>query len=158
MKSLNIPLSGDDFKFIQQLMYDSSGVYIEDGRFDFVHLRLAEIVRLRQLKDFKEYCKILTESREHVQEMVDALTTNLTHFFRESHHFKFLKEVIFSELKENNKVRIWSSACSTGEEAYSIAMEALSYFSLQAGKSIQVLASDIDSKSLQKSRARNLSN
>lgn len=152
-------LTDDEFRFICQYVYDIAGIVLNDSKREMVYRRLTRIVRERKLSSFSEYCQILKQN--DVQErpyFINAITTNLTSFFREKHHFDFLIEQELQSLIQKNKlkkrIRIWSSASSTGEEPYSIAIavsEALkSYLN---SWDIKILATDIDSDVLSKAKA-----
>jgi chemotaxis protein methyltransferase CheR len=109
-----------------------------------VYSRLSRRIRSLHLRDFKAYLSYLDKNAPEQEEFINALTTNLTSFFRESHHFDYLKKYIASA---NRPLKIWCAASSTGEEPYSIAMtavEALGRFDIP----ISIIASDIDSKVL----------
>src|SRR5208337_2600693 len=102
---------------------------------NMAYSRLARRLRALGLKSFGEYCELL-QSRDGADEaisLINAITTNLTKFFREEHHFEHLRGVVFPEILKNSRpgekprVRIWSAACSSGEEPYSIAMTALGF-------------------------------
>lgn len=152
-------LTDDEFKFICQYVYDIAGIVLNDSKREMVYRRLTRIVRERKLSSFSEYCQILKQNDEHERPyFINAITTNLTSFFREKHHFDFLIEQELQHLIRKNsaqkRIRIWSSASSTGEEPYSIAIsvcEALKNY--LSSWDIKILATDIDSDVLSKARA-----
>jgi chemotaxis protein methyltransferase CheR len=114
--------------------------------------RLSKRVRRLGLNDFKDYCQYLRNNHDdEFTEFINAITTNLTSFFREQHHFDYLRNVVIPELVTRNQntkqIRVWSAGCSTGEEPYSIAMTLLE--SLPAGWDVQILATDLDTNVLQ---------
>jgi chemotaxis protein methyltransferase CheR len=140
------PFTQDDFTRIRALIYQRAGISLASGKRDMVYSRLARRLRARQLDCFSDYLELL-ESGDH-QEMeafVNALTTNMTSFFREPHHFQILAERL-AQLPKNRRVSIWSCASSTGEEPYSIAMTAAD--ALGHGSSARILATDIDTNVL----------
>lgn len=152
-------LTDDEFRFICQYVYDIAGIVLNDSKREMVYRRLTRIVRERKLSSFSEYCQILKQNDAQERPyFINAITTNLTSFFREKHHFDFLIEQELQSLIQKNKlkkrIRIWSSASSTGEEPYSIAIavsEALkSYLN---SWDIKILATDIDSDVLSKAKA-----
>ena len=143
-----------DFSTICQLAYKITGIKLSDHKRNMVYGRLARRLRKLNLGSFQEYCELLEQEHSPEEsEFVNSITTNLTSFFRESHHFDHLKSVVIPELKLKNrdtrKIRIWSAGCSTGEEPYSIAMSVKSVGDL-AGWDIKILATDLDTNVVEK--------
>lgn len=136
-----------DFDHVQRLIYQRAGISLHDGKHAMVYSRLSRRLRETGYQSFREYLHWLESSSEGAewQEFVNALTTNLTSFFREEHHFHILADFLKSR---NNSVasKIWCSASSTGEEPYSIAITAVE--TLGQGGQFSIVASDIDSKVL----------
>ena len=134
-----------DFDQVQKLIYQRAGISLHDGKHAMVYSRLSRRLRDTGYDSFKAYLTWLesTDGPEW-QEFVNALTTNLTSFFRESHHFEILSDFLRTKTSGSN-FKIWCSAASTGEEPYSIAMTASE--SLGKGR-FTLHASDIDSKVL----------
>ncbi len=135
-----------DFERVQKLIYQRAGINLHDGKHAMVYSRLSRRLRDTGHNSFKEYLGWLeNHDGPEWQEFVNALTTNLTAFFREQHHFE-----IFATLLKSKPAgvpwRVWCNAASTGEEPYSIVMTALE--SLGANASFKLMASDIDSKVL----------
>jgi len=148
-------LSSDDFAFLCQFVYDIAGIVLNVSKKEMVYRRLTRIVRERKLSSFTEYCNLLKSSPEKEKDyFINAITTNLTSFFREQHHFDFMVQheipkLIKNSLTNHKRLRIWSSASSTGEEPYSIAMTLLE--SIKSGLNqwdAKILATDIDSNVL----------
>lgn len=138
-------LKSSDYKRIQQLIFSLAGITIPDGKQVMVQGRIAKRMRELTLNSADDYLSLLEQrtDRNELQLFVNCLTTNKTDFFREEHHFKFLAKQVFPLWLKNNKpLRIWSSACSTGEEPYSIAISAFES-SLPSDK-FQIIATDID--------------
>jgi chemotaxis protein methyltransferase CheR len=135
-----------DFDRVQALIYQRAGISLHDGKHAMVYSRLSRRLRDTGYQSFKDYLGWLeTHDGPEWQEFVNALTTNLTSFFREQHHF----EIFASHLKTKPATvawRVWCNAASTGEEPYSIAMTALETLGLKAN--FTLTASDIDSKVL----------
>lgn len=135
-----------DFSRVQALIYQRAGISLHDGKHAMVYSRLSRRLRETGHASFKEYLGSLeAQDAPEWQEFVNALTTNLTSFFRESHHF----DILLAHLKSSHVKRpwrIWCSAASTGEEPYSIAMTAVEAIGEKAEFSLT--ASDIDSKVL----------
>ena len=156
-------LSDDDFKFICQFVYESTGIVLNDSKREMLYRRLTRIVRDRKLNSFSEYSQLLRDQGEKEKDFfINAITTNLTSFFRENHHFEYLaKEEIPALLKSKTagadgkkRLRIWSSASSTGEEPYSIAITLLEAMQKDlAHWDVKILATDIDSDVLAKGKA-----
>lgn len=142
----------DDFQRIAKMLHDDAGIAIPEAKATLVYSRLAKRLRALGLGSFRDYCAILTEeggkSAGERQQMLAALTTNVTRFFREPHHFDHLKTKVLppllSKARAGGRVRIWSAACSTGPEPYSIALTILSLMPDAANFDVRVLATDID--------------
>jgi chemotaxis protein methyltransferase CheR len=137
----------DDFNFLRKLSNQYSGIQVSDERFDMFYSRLSKRLRKLGLSNFKEYCQYLNEHPDQeFTEFINAITTNLTAFFRENHHFDYLRDVVIPELlirnKSTQRIRAWSAGCSTGEEPYSIAITLLE--NVPANWDIKILATDLD--------------
>jgi chemotaxis protein methyltransferase CheR len=133
------------------MMKDDAGITMHEHKVNLVHARLQKRLRALQIQSFKEYCNFVEGSSGQAERkiMMNALTTNLTHFFREPHHFKHLLDVslrpLIERVKSGKRVRVWSAGCSTGEEAYSIASIVHSICPDIERYNFKILASDIDS-------------
>ncbi|MDY6975454.1 MAG: CheR family methyltransferase [Pseudomonadota bacterium] len=137
-----------DFKNVQKMLFKKAGINLSDAKEAMVYSRLARRIRARNLRSFNEYLALVNKSESELEQFINALTTNLTSFFREPHHFTALADY----LRQHNVTNIWCAASSTGEEPYSIAMvvaEAFGSFKTP----VKIIASDIDSKVLAKARA-----
>lgn len=145
MQGREFAWTNSDFDQVQKLIYQRAGISLHDGKHAMVYSRLSRRLRDTGHNSFKEYLSWL-ESADgpEWQEFVNALTTNLTSFFREHHHFDILSDFLKTK-STASECRIWCSAASTGEEPYSIAMTASEVLG-KAKFSLQ--ASDIDSKVL----------
>jgi chemotaxis protein methyltransferase CheR len=142
-------MSMDNFEFIRTLAYSLTGISLSDHKQNMIYGRLARRLRQLSLDNFDQYCALLAEDDSpELDEFVNSITTNLTAFFREQHHFDFLKTTLLPDLIQRNNVakrlRIWSAGCSTGEEPYSIAMVLKSCTALSRWD-VKVLATDLDS-------------
>jgi len=142
----------DDFDFLRKISNEHSGILVPDDKFDMFYSRLSKRVRLHGLANFKEYCQFLkNNSDQEFTEFINAVTTNLTSFFREKHHFEYVKKTIIPDVLSRNSakktIRVWSAGCSTGEEPYSIAMTLLE--NVPSGWDIKILATDLDTNVLQ---------
>ncbi|BBL58404.1 CheR family methyltransferase [Methylomonas koyamae] len=140
-----------DFDILRKISNQHSGILVPDDKFDMFYSRLAKRLRLLGLASFKEYCQYLTDHpADEFTEFINSVTTNLTSFFRENHHFEYLTETVVPELLKKKaavrQVKIWSAGCSTGEEPYSLAMALKE--SLPAGWDLKILATDLDTNVL----------
>lgn len=138
------------FAALARLLQDETGIVLTEAKKGLAVSRLSRRLRNLQLPDFDAYCALLSgpSGAAELQEMVVLLTTNVTRFFREGHHFDQLRDAILPDLiakaKSGGRVRIWSAGCSSGEEPYSIAMTALSAFPGIEATNFRILATDID--------------
>ena len=141
--------SGRDFSRVQALIYKRAGISLHDGKHAMVYSRLSRRLRDTGHDSFASYLDWLESINDgpEWQEFVNALTTNLTSFFREAHHFEILAQHLRSHKPAGNGWKVWCSAASTGEEPYSILMTAVE--SLGASASLALTASDIDSRVLE---------
>ncbi len=145
-------LSDSDFEKFRKLIYDESGITFSATNRSILDSRIKELLHKKSLVTPMDYYKIITSDREEMKLMLDAVTTNLTRFFRNQPHFDaFVNYVIphVMELKKNSldkTIRIWSAGCSTGEEPFTIAM--LMKEICKPPYSFQITASDISLKSL----------
>ena len=140
-------LSGDDFRRISQMIYEDSGIKLTEGKAALVYARLAKRLRALKMQAFRDYCDLVAsaEGAAERQEMLTSLTTNVTKFFREPHHFEHLKTQILAPfVQKGGRLRLWSAACSTGQEPYSIAFTLLSAWPGAVNHDVKILATDID--------------
>jgi chemotaxis protein methyltransferase CheR len=145
-------LKASDFDKIRRLAYQEFGLDLKQGKEELVSARLGKILRRGAFPSFASYYEHVVADRtgEALIEMIDALTTNHTSFLREPAHFEFLEEAARADFKATQTLRIWSAACSTGEEPYSIA-----FYLLNAGlapSGFRVVATDISTRALAKAR------
>ena len=144
-------ITDKDFEILRQLVNYYTGITLSDSKRELIYSRLAGRLRKNKLRKFSDYCRLLQEDAEgeEVTYFRNAITTNLTSFFREEHHFDYLKNVILPEYKKNSalkkRLRIWSAGCSTGEEPYSIAMVLKESSYIPPDCDLKILATDIDS-------------
>lgn len=147
-------LSSGDFDRIRRLIYARAGISLHEGKQAMVYSRLSRRLRELRFPDFASYLNALESGtgpagEAEWQEFINCLTTNLTSFFREDHHFHALREDLLQ--RRGRPLRIWCNAASTGEEPYSIAMTVAE--SLGAGASqVSLLCTDIDTKVLEKAQ------
>lgn len=142
-----------DFETIKKLAMSWTGITLSDHKRNMIYGRLSRRLRLLSLKKFSDYCDLLNHDAQAERKLfINAITTNLTSFFRELHHFEFLENTLLAQIAERNratrKLRIWSAGCSTGEEPHSIAMVVKSMPQL-LGWDIKILATDLDTNVVQ---------
>jgi chemotaxis protein methyltransferase CheR len=149
------PLGDREFRRIGALLRERTGIELGDSKRPMCQTRLLRRLRVLGLSDYAEYVALLDDpnSTEHV-ELVNALTTNVTAFFREQHHFDMLARDVLPRLAgPHNRIRIWSAGCSTGEEPWSLAMIVRETLGACVGMDVKILATDIDTQVLAHARA-----
>jgi len=150
------PLEQRDFNLFSKLIFDKSGINMKDAKLELVRTRLSKRLRKLGLSSFKEYYQLLTHrpGDPEMYNMLDAITTNKTSFFREPAHFDYMNDKILPDLqKEKEKTgdevcRIWTAGCSTGEEPYSIAITLLEFLENHPGYKAQILGTDLSNEVL----------
>ena len=148
-----------DFARIAALLHAEAGIYLPESKATLVYSRLGKRLRALGLESFRDYCALIDGAggADERQLMLAALTTNVTRFFREPHHFEHLKTKVLPPLlkraERGGRVRIWSAACSKGHEPYSIGMTILSLLPQAASLDVKILATDIDINVLAHARA-----
>ena len=142
-----------DFERIRQMAYEFCGVDLE-GKQVLVSARLGKKVRALGLPSFETYCEHVQQdtSGESFTAMIDALTTNHTSFFREPRHFDFVREVVLPELPAHSAIKLWSAACSSGEEPYSMAFSLIDALGEAAFSRVSITATDISTRVLKKAQ------
>lgn len=148
-----------DFEFLSKLSNQKTGIIVGEDKFDMFYSRLSRRVRALGLKNFAEYCSYVDDpkNKDEITQLVNAITTNLTAFFRENHHFEYLKSeaipAIINSRMDDRTLRVWSAGCSTGEEPYSLAMTLSESAGSMFGWKPKILATDIDSNVVATARA-----
>src|SRR6187549_3750303 len=138
-----------EFQQLSKLVYEQCGISLAEGKKVMLESRLNKRLRLLNISSYKDYIQYLT-SQEGIEleliHMIDVVTTNKTDFFREPHHFDFLKNNLlpdfYQEEKNRRPFRIWSAACSTGEEPYTLAMVLQDFATQHIGFGYSIAASD----------------
>ncbi|MBB4053416.1 chemotaxis protein methyltransferase CheR [Devosia subaequoris] len=148
-------LSEREFARIKARVYSVAGIALSDAKRTLVVSRLSKILRALQLPSFDAYVDFLERSGSDKdgQDFVNALTTNLTRFYREDHHFDHLRDYVgelIAERPRGTRLRIWSAGCSTGQEPYTIGMDLLAAFPELKRWDFKILATDIDTAVLAK--------
>ncbi len=142
--------TAEDFRHIAQTLHAHAGIALSEGKAALVYSRLAKRLRVLGLRSFRDYCALIdgVEGVDERQAMMAALTTNVTRFYREPHHFDHLRDKVMPELaakaRAGGRVRLWSAACSNGQEPYSMAMTVLDVLPEAAELDVRILATDID--------------
>jgi chemotaxis protein methyltransferase CheR len=143
-----------DFEYLRALVTGNTGITLGDHKRQLVYGRLTRRLRQLGLATFEQYCRYLDQHRdEELGELVNAITTNLTSFFRERHHFEHLAQQALPCLAGRDgtrrRLRIWSAGCSTGEEPYSIAITLAETLAADLpARDARILATDIDTQVL----------
>ncbi|MCP1374198.1 CheR family methyltransferase [Dyella lutea] len=157
---LNGPTLQDaEFAFLRQFVYDQCGIALSDQKRQLVQGRLQRRLRALRLRDFSEYCELLKhDPASELGELASAISTNVTAFFREMHHYdllieKLLPEWIEQKRRDGGRLRIWSAGCSTGEEPYAIAMVLAEALERTGAKiDAKILATDLSPQALEQAR------
>jgi len=142
------PYTRNDFNHLCALVDSHTGIQLGDGKEDMLYGRISRRIRKVGVTSFKAYISLLEQDEDGVEfgEFINAVTTNLTSFFREAHHFDYLKKTLLPDLMQKNRasrrIRIWSAGSSTGEEPYSIAMMVAE--TMPQGWDVKILATDLD--------------
>lgn len=142
-----------DFDLLRQLVSEHTGISLSDHKQEMLYSRLARRLRALNLDNFASYYHLLqSDSGEELTHFINAVTTNLTAFFREPHHFEILAKIVLpyllSKRQKTRRLRIWSAGCASGEEVYSIAMVVKEI--VPPGWDVKILATDLDSNVLAK--------
>jgi chemotaxis protein methyltransferase CheR len=144
------PFTPRDFRLIASMLREDAGIALAEMKAPLVYSRLVKRLRALGIESFKAYCDLIgsSEGADERAKMVAALTTNVTRFFREPHHFEHLKTRVLppllDDIRKGGCLRIWSAGCSSGEEPYSIALTILSLLRDAARLDVKVLATDIN--------------
>lgn len=142
------------FSRIRKFVTAHTGIVLTDAKKDMVYGRLSKRIRKQFDGSFDAFCKAIDDGEKSEQEfLINAITTNLTAFFRENHHFEYLRDKLLPELikqkQQSRKIRIWSAGCSTGEEPYSLAITLREAIKRVDDWDIKILATDLDANVVQ---------
>ena len=153
-------LAAGEFQLFQALVLRESGIHLGEKNRAMLVSRLWKRLRALELNSFSAYYRRVKADSEEMVCMLDCISTNETHFFREPTAFECLRSRVFPEWaadadagKRGKTLRVWSAACSTGEEAYSLAMTILTHFPPSAGWKVEVLGTDLSTKVLARASA-----
>jgi len=149
-----------DYEFIRQLVYQHSRINLGPDKRELVTARLGKRLRATNMTSISDYCRFLQDrsSEEELSQLIDAISTNHTYFFREQEHFDFLRDVVLPEFERRrqaerwSKFCIWSAASSSGEEPYSIAILLAQALGLHSNWNWRIEATDISHRVLQRAR------
>ena len=155
------PISDQEFDFIRALAMKHAGIALADYKRNMVYRRVIKRLRALDIAHVGDYCDLLADpaNAAEIGELINALTTNKTSFFRENHHFEHFAQtalpriVARAEVDRNRRLRVWSAGCSSGQEPYSLAMTLLDTAPKLVGWDIRILATDIDTDILAKAQA-----
>jgi chemotaxis protein methyltransferase CheR len=140
--------SDADFRGLAKVAYDFAGIALSDNKRNLIYSRLSRRLRALGLGSFRDYRDYLAETESELEHFINAISTNLTRFFREPHHFDHLREAVampYARLGARaGRMRIWSAGCSTGEEPYTIAVVLANEIRELARQDVRILATDID--------------
>ncbi len=147
-------LSDADFNSLRQLVNTHTGISLSEKKSELVYGRISKRLRALGMNCFGEYCDLLKNNPgDELEHFSNAITTNLTAFFREAHHFEYLAQhvvpLLLERYSKTRRLRIWSAGCSTGEEAYSIAIALREAIPDIDNFDIRILASDLDTNVVQ---------
>lgn len=154
----SMPLGDLEFKLFRELIFEKSGINLHEGKKELLRTRLGSRIRAKDLSSFKDYYDLIQKDKTDIELMglLDAISTNLTSFYREVKHFHFLENNIIPEIlargsRSNNKMlRCWSAGCSSGEEPYTIILSLLDNPEISGSWDIKMLATDISIEMLEK--------
>lgn len=146
-------LKDGEFNLIKDIVYKESGIHLSDMKKALVQARVMKRLRQLRIGNYEDYCQYLTDNYDaEIVNLINCITTNKTDFFREPKHFEFLKQTALPafDLAGRSKIRIWSAGCSTGAEAYTIAISVREYYENKKMPDVKILATDIDTQVLRK--------
>ena len=155
---VSLELSEKEFSSIKQLVFDVTGICLGESKRELVKRRFSPRIRALGLGSYSDYVKFVQENGElEVSNFCNAITTNLTSFFRENHHFEFLASEVLPKIAVRNlssrRLRIWSAGCSTGQEPYCLAIKLRESFPGLEKWDARILATDLDDNCLRTGRS-----
>jgi chemotaxis protein methyltransferase CheR len=153
------PLEEGEFTLFQRLVLREAGIHLGDVKRALVAARLLRRIRELGLSTYASYYRQVMDDEDELRIMLDAITTNETHFFREPRHFELLSQTLLPAWRQEaargerpRRVRLWSAGCSTGEEPYSLAMMLTSELPAEEGWEVEILATDLSTRVLERAR------
>lgn len=157
-KEWEFDFSDKEFQILKRLIHDRTGINLNDHKKSMVYSRLVRRLRALGLTAFREYIEYVSSPSgdSEMADFMNAVTTNLTKFFREPHHFDHLRDHVLKPLAmkppAGRRIRLWSAGCSSGMECYSMAMSAAEALNSFDAWDLRILATDIDSNMLERGR------
>ncbi len=153
-----LKLTDSDFSFLAKLARQQSGIELNEKKRQMVYSRLNKRVRELNCINFSDYCDYIRANSDEVKVFINSITTNVTAFYRENHHFEFLVDTIFCDANKNyspanQRFRIWSAGCSSGQEPYTIAIHVKDHLLRHNHWDVKILATDLDSDIIAKAKA-----
>lgn len=150
-------MNSQDFEFVSQLLRKRAGIVLTGDKMYLLESRLAPLARKEGLPSIDDLITVVRSRRDErlIAQVVDVMTTNETFFFRDRTPFDHLKEAIFpvlAQARRGSRIRIWCAACSTGQEPYSIAMMLDQNPALTGGVPVEIVATDISDRCLERAR------
>ena len=157
-KTQEFAFDASDFSYLQKLVKEKSGIVLADDKQVMAYSRLTSRLRVLKLDRFRDYFDLINRpGSDEIDHCLNAISTNLTSFFRENHHFDFLAKTILPHVQKRTtrqkNLRIWSAGCSSGEEAYSVAITICESLLSSAGWDIEIIATDLDSNMIKTAKA-----
>ncbi len=152
-------LDQNSFQVIADIAYCESGLQLAPEKTTMIQSRLRHRLAALKLSSFSQYAEYLSSKKKNTEAsfLVSALTTNVSHFFREPHHFKMMIDIagqrLIEKAKKNQKIRIWSAGCSNGQEPFSVAIEVAKKIPQVLSADFRILATDIDGVVIKNARA-----
>ncbi|MFY0612056.1 MAG: protein-glutamate O-methyltransferase [Hyphomicrobiaceae bacterium] len=146
------------FERVAKLLHDATGIKLPESKQSLVYSRLSRRLRVLKIESFDKYCEFVASpaGQSEFSEMCQSLTTNVTKFFREEHHFVHMREKalrpIIEAARSGQRIRMWSAACSSGEEAYSMALTLLAMMPDATSFDIKILATDLSAEVVEKGK------
>jgi chemotaxis protein methyltransferase CheR len=149
-------IATEDYEYIRRLVYEHSRINLGADKTELVRSRVQKRLRALGIQDFETYCRLLDtpDGEEELTALLDVISTNVTHFFREYPHFEYMRDVVLPDWQQSrggkpgSVLRVWSAACSSGEEPYSIAILLADYFRGRPAVDWQITATDISTRML----------
>ncbi len=153
-------IAAEDYEYIRQLVYAHSRINLGPDKMELVRSRVQKRLRVLGLADFESYCRLLdsTSGDEELTSLLDVISTNVTQFFREMEHFQYLQDQLLpgycagKALSAREPLRVWSAACSSGQEPYSLAILLAEFFRQQPERPWRISATDISTRMLEVAR------
>lgn len=153
-QSFDHDLGDREYERFSKIVYETAGIVLSGGKKDLLRARLGKVMRRRGIPSFVEYLKIVEAdgTGEEMTVLLDAISTNVTSFWRESDHFDFIRDTVLPETERRNgkKFRVWCAGCSTGEEPYTLSVTIIE--KTGGGWDSKILATDLSTRALSVAR------